>query len=284
MSTPLSDLGRARDQSGEVLGVERLGGGLVEITVHLPHLAAMARPGEFAQLRAWAGVEPLLRRPFSVAWTEGETCGFVLEAVGLGTRLLVALRPGDPLQALGPLGNGFHIDPVPRRALIVSGGLGCAPFPHLVRALRRAGCPEVVVLSGAASAGRLYPADRFARGETAVWVVEATDDGSRGHRGFVTEMVAEHCDETTAVFACGPNPMLAALAACLRALPRPPRRAEVSLEAPMGCGFGTCLGCALPLAGDHGTVWGLCCRQGPVMEVAEVDWPGLLALPPAHVA
>ena len=281
MSAPLSDLGRARDQSGEVLAVEALGGGLVEITVRLPHLAATARPGEFAQLRAWDGVEPLLRRPFSVAWTEGESCAFVLEAVGVGTRLLVALRPGDRLHALGPLGNGFGLDPAPARAVIVSGGLGCAPFPLLVRELRRSGCGEVVVLSGAATADRLYPAERFRRGDGAIRVVETTDDGSRGRRGLVTELVTSVCDAEAAVYACGPNPMLAALAETLDRLPRPPLRAEVSLEAPMGCGFGTCLGCALPAAGGE---WFLCCRRGPVMEVSQVDWPGLLALPPAHVA
>jgi len=93
VSSPLSDLGRARDESGEVVAVETLDGGMVEITARLPHLAATARPGEFAQLRAWGGVDPLLRRPFSVAWTAGELCSFVLEAVGAGTRLLVALRP-----------------------------------------------------------------------------------------------------------------------------------------------------------------------------------------------
>jgi dihydroorotate dehydrogenase electron transfer subunit len=284
MSLPTSELGRARDQSGEVLAVERLGGGLVEITVRLPHLAAAARPGEFAQLRAWDGIEPLLRRPFSVAWTDGDTCGFVLEAVGVGTRLLVALAPGDRIQALGPLGRGFTLDPTPPRALIVSGGLGCAPFPLLVRELRRAGCPQVTVLSGAATAARLYPAERFRRGDAAVRVVESTDDGSRGRRGLVTELVGESCDEAVVVYACGPNRMLAALAATIGSLPRPPRRTEVSLEAPMGCGFGTCLGCALPVSAPAGTAWALCCRQGPVMEVAQVAWPELLALPPAHVA
>ncbi len=281
MSNPLSDLARARDESGEVVAVLALGGGMVEITVRLPHLAATARPGEFAQLRAWSGIDPLLRRPFSVAWTAGELCSFVLEAVGAGTRLLVALRPGDRLQALGPLGNGFHLDPAPARALIVSGGLGCAPFPLLVRELRRAGCADVTVLSGAATASRLYPAERFRRGDAAVRVVEATDDGSRGRHGLVTALVAGACDAATAVYACGPNPMLAALAATLRDLVPPPGHAEVSLEAPMGCGFGTCLGCALPAVEGE---WFLCCRQGPVREVAQVDWPGLLALPPAHVA
>jgi dihydroorotate dehydrogenase electron transfer subunit len=281
VSNPRSDLARARDETGEVVAVEALEGGMVEITVRLPHLAATARPGEFAQLRAWSGIDPLLRRPFSVAWTSGELCSFVLEAVGAGTRLLVALRSGDRLQALGPLGNGFHLAPAPARAVIVSGGLGCAPFPLLVRELRRGGCADVTVLSGAATASRLYPAERFRRGDEAVRVVEATDDGSRGRRGLVTELVAGTCDEATAVYACGPNPMLAALAATLRDLAPPPRRAEVSLEAPMGCGFGTCLGCALPAFGGE---WFLCCRQGPVREVSDVDWPGLLALPPAHVA
>lgn len=297
MTAGLSDLGRARDESGEVTAVERLGGGLVEITARLPHLAATARPGEFAQLRCWDGIEPLLRRPFSVAWRDGERCSFVLEAVGVGTRLLVGLRPGDVLRSLGPLGNGFSVVPVPVRAVIVSGGLGCAPFPLLLRELRRQGCEDIVVLSGARTAQRLYPERRFRRGDAAIRVVEATDDGSRGHRGAVTDLLAGECGELTSVFACGPNPMLGALARELDRLPVPPRRAEVSLEAPMGCGFGTCLGCALPvvaLAATGGAdpraarggapAWELCCRRGPVMGVGEVAWAELLALPPAHVA
>ena len=113
MTSTMSDLALARDQVGDVVAVDRLEGGLVEISVRLPHLAATARPGEFAQLRCGDGIEPLLRRPFSVAWTDGDLCGFVLEAVGVGTRRLVALRPGDPLRALGPLGNGFAVDPPP---------------------------------------------------------------------------------------------------------------------------------------------------------------------------
>jgi dihydroorotate dehydrogenase electron transfer subunit len=281
---PLSDLARAVDQTGDVVAVEALGGGLVEITVRLPHLAAHARPGEFAQLRAWDGIEPLLRRPFSVAWTDGEMCGFVLEAVGVGTRLLVALTRGDRIRALGPLGRGFSVDPPPSRALLVSGGLGCAPFPLLVRELRRVGCREVTLLSGATTADRLYPAERFRRGDGTVTVVETTDDGSRGRRGLVTDLVEGFCDAAATVYGCGPNPMLAALATTVARLRRPPRRTEVSLEAPMGCGFGTCLGCALPVSTRGTVAWALCCRQGPVMEASQVAWTELLALPPAHVA
>ncbi|HEX6492168.1 MAG TPA: hypothetical protein VF112_01585, partial [Candidatus Dormibacteraeota bacterium] len=167
----LSDLGRAADERGEVVAVEHLGGGLVEIAVRLPHLAATARPGEFAQLRCGPQPLPLLRRPFSVARVDGDVCGFVLEPVGEGTRRLAALRPGDELPALGPLGVGFTV-PAGGRVLCVAGGLGCAPFPLAARRAREAGSAEVVVLHGAATAARLYPAERFSRGDAGIRVVE----------------------------------------------------------------------------------------------------------------
>jgi dihydroorotate dehydrogenase electron transfer subunit len=284
-----SDLRRARDEVGAVVGVEELGGGLVELTAHLPHLAATARAGEFAQLRCGPGPVPLLRRPFSVAWVEGEHCSFVFERVGAGTRLLAAMRPGDLLGSLGPLGVGFTVTPSMRHVVCVAGGLGCAPFPLLARQARDLGVERVVVLHGAATASRLYPAARFVRGEDAgVHVVEATDDGSRGHHGFVVDLIqAGLLGDVDAVFACGPNPMLAATAPLVLQHPdrlAPPGICEVSLEAPMGCGFGTCLGCTLPVRRDGGTAWALCCREGPVMPMDSVDWDGLRALPPAHVA
>lgn len=270
-------LATARDEDGEVIAVEHLGGGMVEITAWLPHLAATAQPGQFAQLRC--GPSVLLRRPFSVAWTDGDTAAFVLAPVGAGTRMLAALAAGDRLGALGPLGRGFTLAGPGTRALCVSGGLGCAPFPALVRALRLAG-HDVTVVNGAATESSLYPADRFRRGDDGVNVVEMTVDGSRGTRGLVTEAVRAAIDATTAVYACGPNPMLAALAQVLDD-GAAPAFAEVSLEAPMGCGYGTCLGCALPARGGD---WVLCCRNGPVMNIADVDWAHLLSLPPAHVA
>ena len=278
-----SSLRGVRDERGEVVSVERLGGEMFELSVRLPHLARTARPGQFAQLRCGESAVPLLRRPFSVAWTEGDVASFVLAPVGVGTRLLAALRPGDSLTSLGPLGNGFTLDCGSTRSLCVSGGLGCAPFPLLVRELRRRGV-DVTVLSGAATATRLYPPERFARGDAGVRVLETTVDGSRGGAGLVTAAVLAHCDPGTAVHACGPNPMLAALASTLAAAGAP-LRAEVSLEAPMGCGFGTCLGCVLPV-NDPGAAggWALCCRQGPVMEMNSVDWDLVMALPPAHVA
>ena len=243
----------------------------------------MARAGEFAQLRCSRSNVPLLRRPFSVAWSDGDACSFVFDVVGAGTAALAALRPGDTIDVLGPLGNGFT-PAAPGSALCVAGGVGCAPFPLLVRDLAAAGVEDIVVLNGAASASRLYPAERFDRIGASVRVFEATDDGSRGHHGRVTELLTDALHESPpAVYACGPNVMLGAVARIVRAMPGV-EVAEVSLEAPMGCGFGTCLGCAVPVGSSAAPAWALCCSDGPVFRCDDVDWDTLHRLPEAHVA
>jgi dihydroorotate dehydrogenase electron transfer subunit len=280
-----ADLSQARVERGEVVLVERVGD-LIEITARLPHLAATSAPGQFAQLRTGEATVPLLRRPFSLAWSDGELCSFVFAVVGVGTRRLGALHPGDVLDALGPLGSGFSLvssGPV----LCVSGGVGCAPFPLLIKTLAAHGVDDITVLNGGATGARLYPADRFRRGNAAVRVIEATDDGSIGRRGYVTELVtASLSPAPAAVFACGPNIMLAALAPLLA--PHEISESavvEASLEAPMGCGFGTCLGCALPRrTADAEPAWALCCTDGPVMPMRDVDWRALQELPGADVA
>lgn len=288
-----ADLSRARLERGEVVRSEHFGA-LVELTVLLPYLAATAEAGQFAQLRCGAGIVPLLRRPFSVAWVDGDTCSFVFEEVGVGTRLLAGLHPGDELEVLGPLGRGFTVGDCAIAgegaiapcggALIVSGGVGCAPFPLLIKRLLERGWRDIIVLSGASTAARLYPAGRFCRG-AAVEVREATDDGSQGERGLATDLVRRLSpDGHRAVYACGPNRMLAALSDVL-AETGENRRAEASLEAPMGCGFGTCLGCALPMQTDGSEVrWALCCSDGPVMAMDDIDWAAIRALPGADVA
>ena len=279
------DLRRARGERGEVIAVEHLGSDMYEITARLPRLAATVAPGEFAQLRCGPGPVPLLRRPFSIAWSEEDRCSFVFDVVGIGTARLAALAGGDELDVLGPLGRGFTLAQPAATAVCVSGGLGCAPFPILARALRSRGVQDIIVLNGAASQARLYPAERFQRGDTGIRVIEATDDGSRGHHGRVTELVAAALNgASVALYACGPNVMLAALAELAAQLPasRRPAVIEASLEAPMGCGFGTCLGCAVPVRTTGR--WALCCSDGPVMSMDAVDWRALLDLPAADVA
>jgi len=128
--------------------------------------------------------------------------------------------------------------------------------------------------------------DRFQRGDLAIRVLEATDDGSRGRRGRVTELAAEALSSgAAAMYACGPNVMLQSLAIVLEGAAVAPKLTEASFEAPMGCGFGTCLGCALPVRDGAGDVaWALCCTNGPVLSMRDISWPDLAALPPASVA
>ena len=273
-----SDLSRARDELATCLQVDDLGPQLHQLTLRAPGIARSARPGEFAQLQVAPG--PLLRRPFSFSGVDGErgTISFYLRVYGEGTRRLAQLRPGSRLRVLGPLGRGFSLPAGPGRSLLVAGGVGAAPFPHLAERLLAQG-ERVTWLNGAASADQLYPLSLMP--SSLDGVVQITADGSSGREGLVTEALGERLEGTDRVYACGPNPMLLAVTEMAARL-RPQAVVEVSIEAPMGCGFGTCLGCAVPLRMNGSPVSGLCCRQGPVLEAAQVDWEGLRRQP-AHL-
>ncbi|HUY97925.1 MAG TPA: dihydroorotate dehydrogenase electron transfer subunit [Verrucomicrobiae bacterium] len=276
-----SDLDRALSVEGVCLGLEPVGEGAVELRIACDPIAQKVAPGEFCQLRVGPGPTPLLRRPFSVCRADPEagTLSFYLGIVGEGTARLAALRRGDRLGVLGPLGRGFTVPPAPSVLLMVAGGLGAAPFPLLAAACQRRGV-ELIWLNGAATAPRLFPVERL---QVPVAAHLVTEDGSQGERGRVTDRLGPLLAGVDRVAACGPNPMLAAVAAAVAAL-APTLPLEVSLEAPMGCGFGVCLGCAIPVRTPSGPALQLCCRVGPVLAAETVDWPRLLALPPAHAA
>jgi dihydroorotate dehydrogenase electron transfer subunit len=231
-------------------------------------------PGQFVMLSPGArgGAErddPLLPRPMAVYRERRAGGGAEIEVLykvaGRGTALLADARPGDRVRVLGPLGRGFPLPPDGARALLVGGGTGIASLYEL--AARAAARADVRVLLGARAAGDLMGRADFAA-LAGVALRVATEDGSEGHRGLVTELLAQElADGDAVVYACGPTPMMRA-AACLAE----GRRTLVSLENPMACGFGVCLGCAAPLAGGG---FGLVCRDGPVFEAARVDWENL---------
>ncbi len=274
-----SDLGRARSGLAVVREVEPVGPGCVELVLDCAGVARAARPGEFCQLRVAEGPVPLLRRPFSVCRTDpaAGTVTVHVGVVGAGTRRLAAAQLGDRIGVLGPLGRGFTVPSGPGTLLMVAGGLGAAPFPLLAAAGHARGA-KLVWLNGAATAARLYPVERLG---APVEAHVATEDGSRGRRGRVTDLLPALLGECDRIAACGPNPMLAAVARTVAAR-APGLPLEVSLEAPMGCGIGTCLGCALPVVGAPALA--LLCRAGPVLPAVAVDWGRLGTLPPAHAA
>jgi dihydroorotate dehydrogenase electron transfer subunit len=238
----------------------------IELTVEAPEVACAAKPGQFAQILP-DGV--LLRRPFSFHRIDPGrgTVGFLFQVVGAGTAALARLRPGDSLDILAPLGRGFRLDAGVRRIAIVSGGLGVAAFPPLLD-LAAAGGVEVDWLHGAGTAARLYP------DPPGVGAHRATDDGSAGQRGRVTELMAPLLPQVQQVFACGPTAMLVSLARQLEGWEGD--RAQAALETPMGCGVGTCLGCAVPAASQG---FRLACIDGPVVPFAIIDWMRMSEVP-----
>jgi dihydroorotate dehydrogenase electron transfer subunit len=243
--------------------------------------AATARAGQFVMLRAGTGTEPLLPRPFSILETDptGGLFRVFLKAVGPGTHALAALLPGETATCLGPLGRPFSPPPAEAEAVLVAGGYGIAPFLLFSRELKRAE-RRVRVFYGGRSAEDVQGREPFE--PLGVPLVTATEDGTIGHRGRVTEPLADYLDRERVpdrekgpvhLYACGPDAMLHAVArlAHERELP-----AQVSLDPWMGCGIGTCLGCVVRIqrAEEEAPHPRCACTEGPVFDARDVVWPG----------
>jgi dihydroorotate dehydrogenase electron transfer subunit len=239
--------------------------GAVELVLEDPQAAAAAKAGQFFQIAVEAP-HTILRRPYSVAWVDPSQgrIGFIFNVVGAGSAWLASRHAGDELDLLGPLGEGFNVESGSRRAVCVAGGLGVATFPALVEELHRIGRP-VVFLQGAGIAGRLLPAERL-RG---VDLRLATDDGSAGFRGSVVDLLTPELVLNADIFACGPTPMLRRLIDVAERFEMPLGRIQVALETPMGCGFGTCLGCVAPRSSGG---YLLTCTDGPCVRADRIDW------------
>lgn len=234
-------------------------------------------PGQFYMLSAesWgsAGGRPFLPRAFSVAAAERTPAGlrleFLVEAVGPGTELLAGLAEADELTITGPLGRPFsdpgEVSSGASGALLVGGGIGIAPIAILRRRLSRQGVAQRTLL-GFRNQDHCGGLELFG---TCSEVGIATEDGHRGHRGYVTDLleVALAGDDaaSAAVYACGPPGMLEAvrLICAERGV-----RAELAMESPMACGFGACFGCAVPLAGGG---FMRLCVDGPIVGAGEIE-------------
>jgi len=234
------------------------------------------RAGQFYMLAtdAWGGPggRPYLPRAFSVAdadpGAEGVRLDFLLEEVGPGTDRLGALRDGDSLHLTGPLGRPFsaldELAPSAAGAVLVGGGIGIAPLALLRRELSDRGVPQRVLL-GFRNREHSGGLELFRCSE----VRTASEDGHLGHRGYITDLLAvllEGDDAgSAAVFACGPPAMLEAVRALCG---EREVAAELAMETPMACGFGSCFGCAVPVT-NGGYI--RLCVDGPVVNAADID-------------
>jgi dihydroorotate dehydrogenase electron transfer subunit len=244
-------------------------------------VAGSIRPGQFVMIRPGAegSSDPLLGRPLAlydvVRDATGSPTGFdvVYLVIGRGTAALARRRAGEHLSVWGPLGNGFG--PAPDGpVLFVAGGIGQTPFLALAREWLGTGpgaCPMATLLYGVRTAALLAGVDDFRAAGVAVEI--ATDDGSAGHHGFVTELLArrlERGERPARVVGCGPPAMLAALA---RLTARYGVACDVSLENHMACGFGACFSCVAAIRqADGSTDLKRVCVEGPVFSADSVAW------------
>ena len=230
-----------------------------------------ARPGQFVMIRVGTNTDPLLRRPFSICGTRGDDLFLILyKIVGKGTAIMSNAVKGEKLSVVGPLGRGFEPPEPGRKTLFVSGGIGVAPLVFLGQAAKN----NVLFMAGYRSADEIVPMEQVGLNLTDISI--ATDDGTAGHPGFVTELLKTHltgfAEDHPKIFACGPLPMLKQVAALTieRDIP-----CQVSLEANMACGLGACQGCAVRTSKDSNKIYYHVCRDGPVFDVNTLDWESL---------
>ena len=244
----------------------------------LPSLSAAVLPGQFVQVRVSSRLSPFLRIPLSVCGVDRKagTVDLLYEDMGPKSRALSRLKPGSRIGCLGPLGRGFTAPRRGCRAVLVGGGIGVPPLLFLGAVLQSENCP-VTLLAGARSRSKHLPGAML--DGTADEVIMATDDGSVGHRGVVTDLLERTIDERgrCAVYTCGPRAMMAAVAAICR---RRGILCQASLEEYMACGFGVCVGCVVRMAAADGECrspyerYGRICVDGPVFDATGVSWDG----------
>ena len=229
-----------------------------------PAVTRGAAAGRFLMIHCADSLDPLLPRPMSFhRFRDGggeRQFAILYDVRGRGTAWLSERKAGDTLTVFGPLGRGFELDAGSENILLVAGGLGIAALVVLADDAVATG-QSVTLLQGARTASKLCPPEHL---PAEVEAISATDDGSEGHAGRVTELLAEHMPWADQVFACGPTPMFEAMAAVVREM-RTRKPVQALLEERMGCGTGVCYGCAVFTRKGVRLV----CRDGPRMELRE---------------
>jgi dihydroorotate dehydrogenase electron transfer subunit len=246
------------------------------ISLYCPRLAGVAKPGQFLEVQVSDNLEPFLRRPLSIHRVKGTNIELLYEVVGKGTKILSQRRAGEYLDIIGPLGNGFSyaLRATPYAVqFLVAGGMGIAPLVFLAETIKRRtpyALGRTQLLIGARAKQQVLCESGLRRLGYEVKI--ATDDGSRGFKGKVTDLLeailkrnTTYAIRNTAIYACGPRPMLKTISR-ISALYN--IHAQLSLEEYMACGIGACLGCMVETKAGLKRV----CKEGPVFNADEVIW------------
>jgi dihydroorotate dehydrogenase electron transfer subunit len=251
-----------------ILKNELIAPNFYRMRIESPYLAKNSKPGQFIEVRCSENIEPLLRRPLGVHRITENGIEMLYEVVGKGTRLLSRKAKGDTVDIIGPLGNGFGLPTIryPLNIILIAGGVGVAPLLALAECLTSK--KNIYVMIGARSKSHVLCESDFKKLGAKVSV--STEDGSKGKKGLVTDMLknllADNKSSSAAVYACGPAGMLKAVASIAKAAQI---SCQVSLEERMACGVGVCLGCPVKTK-DEG--YKMVCKDGPVFNAEEIVW------------
>lgn len=263
----------AKQLMDTVLHIDKLTEDIYRMTLESEYVSNNALPGQFVNIKCCEGTQALLRRPVSICRVDRKnaTYDILFQMKGTGTALLACKKPGDPLDVLGPLGNGFDLDLKYERIAVVGGGIGVFPLLFL---LQESKALLKNTYLGFRSADQIVLEKEFRQSSSSVKI--ATDDGSYGDRGYITEILKNDLttDHYDMIYACGPTVMLSKVAQTAK---EAGTECQVSLEQRMGCGFGACLICACKTkiknetdAKDGQWHYSHVCKDGPVFNSRDV--------------
>ncbi len=261
------------EQYSEIVFNKRVAADTFFLGLRSPRIVAEAKPGQFVMLRVGRGMDPLLRRPFSICGVRDDDLVLILyRVVGRGTTIMCDVREGESLSVLGPLGSGFEMPHKGEKPILVAGGMGIAPLIFLASTIEPG---SFRFLAGFGSGEEIVATDEV--GLSGIDLSISTDDGSAGHRGLVTELLENRLagfngNINPVVFACGPLEMLKGVAAMTA---NKDVQCQVSLEASMACGLGACQGCAIRRSSEQAIAYYHVCQDGPVFDVKSLDWEAL---------
>ena len=250
----------------EVVSHKEIARSIYELTLRGKLVGEVTSPGQFIHIRVTDSMDPLLRRPISIAKLdkENDEITILYRADGHGTNLLAKRQVGETIDVLGPLGNGFPLDDIEagETAYLIGGGIGVPPLYELSRQLTAKGVHCVHVLGFESEDVVFYEEEFRALGDTHI----ATVDGTRGTKGFVTHVMEELSTDFKQYYSCGPMPMLKAIQAAY-----PDKEGYLSFEERMGCGMGACFACVCETKdrskGDYVKI----CSDGPVFKAGVVS-------------
>jgi len=267
----------------KILYNKKIQGNYFHLVLRAPKITKESLPGQFLNIKVNDAYEPLLRRPFSIHRVRGVNAELLYEVVGRATEVLSHRKPGEYLDAIGPLGNGFTLNTKHKTLnILVAGGMGVAPLTFLTEKLTEIKNPclsgrqenakiKILVLVGAKTKNEILCEREFR--DLGCEVKISTDDGSKGFKGKITELLKELLLKNStnskqlknSIYACGPRPMLKEISRVSKKYNIP---AQVSLEEHMACGIGACLGCAVNTKEGFKRV----CKEGPVFNGDEIIW------------